>query len=263
MISAEKIQKMFDTPKDHTPIVTLVGSTDQQNFKVFWEKAGLEDVMDDMDANASKAGMPQSPVFITIVAGKDGHMHAQINIPLQQWSAGLHVDDYIEDTNNVQRITDWIAGFMETFSANGSVHAVDLRDGKTVFGSDTSRVEDMVRALSPKKEKSELMSDSLSIGSVDDILNGQMSMEEIKDVEKPDVTLDKAEAALKASSVIEAAAQKAPPVVVKLVKEVNDKDDKKVQEEILEKFGEKALKDLLARTKRPLLVQLKPKSKKA
>lgn len=253
---------MFDTAEGHTPIVTLVGSTSQENFKVFWEKAELEDVMDDMDANASKAGMEYSPIFITLVAGTDGHLHAQINVPLQSWNSGLRIDESLAETKNVPRITDWVAGFMETFSANDSVHAIDLRTGALMFGTDKNHVENMVRALSPKKEKSELMNDSMSIGSVDDILNGQMSVEDIKEIEKPNVTLEKAEASFKASELLETITKGIPVEQAELVEEINTRDDKKIQQDILDKFGEQALMDLLKRTKRPLLVTVSKKIKK-
>lgn len=263
MASIDEVQKFFQTPKGHTAKVIIVGATDKEHFKPFWEKEGLEDEMEDMDENASKLGMSYAPIFVVLnQSDKDKHIDAELIVPLQNFHAGLRIEKTILESKDIQRISDWSAGFLEIFCMNNSISALDILTGALLVGDSDGtqfKMDNVMRSIRGKKEKSELLGDAMDIGSVDEILGQQMSDKELKALSKktPEtkekkVSLDRAENMIDIANNVKAITLSAS------TKKQADDVLKSVQETIMKKYGFKALEELLAKTGQPLLVK-KPK----
>ncbi len=255
MAFIDEVKKVFQTPKDHEPRILLVGATDKANFDLVWSQHQMEDVIESMDENASKQGMSYSPVFIVVNEGKGGHLDTEITLPLQAWSSDMRVDESLLQTQNTQRITDWLAGFMEPFCMNNSISAIDIKTGLLIFGDPKGTVfkmDNVMKSIRPKKDKNELMSDAIDIGSVDDILAGQMSVEEMDRVSGKTEDLKMKEETLE---VIETVSVTSPDLA-----KLAEMTARATQQDIVDKYGFKALEDILARTGQTLLVK-KPKKK--
>lgn len=240
---------MFEIPENHVPYVLLAGGTNQKHFKRLWEPMVDEKVYKDMDNNSSRLGLPFHPVLVLIIGGTDGHLHSLVSLPLQKWQDGLRVEETVESSKNIQRVTDWVAGFMETFCMNNSISAVQLDTGKVTLGNPDDAafsVEGILKDIRPKKDVRGLGM-SGSIGSVDEILD-QMSKPQIeKFTKKPKKT--------------EAEKIDIVEKMIRLpVKDINDAAEakkaktKKEQQEIVDKYGFKALKDMTKRLKVPIVV---------
>lgn len=263
MAFSDEVKRAFKVAPNHEPRVILVGATDKENFGLVWSRHGLDDETADMDENASKQGMSSSPVFVVISQGTDGHVDAEISLPLQMWSAPLRMEGNLRDSKDLQRITDWLAGFMEPFCMNNSVSALNVQDGKMMFGGDDTifNMDEVMKNIRPKREKSELMSDALDIGSVEDILAGQMTVEQIERVGRD--ARDAKEPLSQHSRLgpsLEEEADEENRRQQDVVKEEQEKS-RITQQEIVDKYGFKALEELLERTGKELLVP-KPRSKK-
>ena len=77
--------------------------------------------------------------MILLYQGSGDHTHAQISIPTQSWEAEISIPDHLLKDNVPQRLTDWVAGFMEPFCSDNSISAVNVETGAFLFGEkDTS-----------------------------------------------------------------------------------------------------------------------------
>jgi hypothetical protein len=247
----DEIKRAFKVPANHDPRVILVGATDKSSFELVWGKHDLDEVTADMDENASKQGMSYSPVFVIVLEGKGGHIDAEIVLPLQSWGADLRLPKALRDSKDLQRITDWLAGFMEPFSMNDTVSGVDVQTGMLLFGDASMtafNMDNVMKSIRPKRDKSELMNDAINIGTVEEILAGQMTVKEVEKItRKPE----------RGAVSIEEEPDVKEPDLLKMAEDAA----RKTQQDILDKYGFKALEELLEKTGKPLLVT-KPKSKK-
>ena len=256
---SELIKKLFKVHEGHQARVLIAGATDKEHFENVFVDHGLENVTASMNENASKLGISYSPVFIMLETGKNGHIHANIALPLQSWVEGLDIDESLG--NDLQRVTDWSAGFMGSFSMDSSVSAIAIDTGKVVFGDPDNNmfnIENIMKDIRPKKDKAELMADSMDIGSVEDILGGQLTAEEIETKTMPEKKKDMelAEAILDQGNEIKRFVGVMPPVAEQV-----DKQMQSIQQDISDKYGFSALQELLKKTGQPLLIE-KPKRKK-
>lgn len=221
---------MFELPAGHTPKVIIGGGTNSKNFVGVWENVAPPEASKDMDENASKIKLPLSPAIVLLVQGEDGHIDTHICLPLQKWQAGMRVEKTVDDTNDIKRITDWCAGFMHSFCASGTIVAYDLATNQVILGEKNGvfDIEAVANEVAPKKEARTLE----SIGSVDDILKGLLTR-------KPEKKLT-----------VKDESPKAVEVPIKNL----DTDAKKQQQDIKDKYGIDALKDILGRSGKPLLL---------
>lgn len=220
------IEAMFQIPEGHTPKVIIGGGTNAKNFTGVWKDIAPDEASKDMDENSSKMKLPLSPVLVLLIQGEDGHIDTHISLPLQKWQALMKVEKSVDDTNDMKRITDWCAGFMHGFCASGTIAAYDLATNQVILGEKNGvfDIESVANEVAPKKEARFLE----SIGSADDILKGLF---------KPEKKL-----------MVKDESPKAVEVPIKNL------DAKKQQQDIKDKYGIDALKDMLKRTKKPLLL---------
>lgn len=231
MNPAEGLDAAFNVPLNHTPKVMLTGGTDFKNFSKVWADTVPEEKLKDMDENSSKNKVPLHPVMVLIVQGGDGHVHAQISLPLQEWSGDLVLEESVSDSKDLRRLTDWCAGFMEVFCFNGTVAAHDLDKNEVIFGTDSALITELVSAGKPRRSVPSLE----SIGSVEDIL-GQLGDKEIEEMKRIPVKDES-------------------PEEVKVPVENKAAEERKKQQEVADKYGFPALKELLEKMKQPLLIE--------
>lgn len=237
----ELVKGMFKEKEKHTAKVLIIGGTDQTNFEAVWSKHDIEEYTSDMDANASKNRMVVSPVAVLLEEGEGGYIDARITLPLQGWVSDLRIEPSIEESKDLQRITDWVAGFMEVFCMNSTITGLDISTGAYVFSDEKHSVlklDDILKR--PKKDKGDLMMDDQGIGSVEDILSGQLTQKEIDTFVqgKPEASVEAVE--------VPVAQEEAGSTHTAM---------RATQEEIVAKYGYQALKDLVARTGQPLLIK--------
>lgn len=226
----DDIRKAFKVGDDHTPKVIISGGTDNIHLMRVFEAHGIETHVKDMDENASKAGMTLSPVLFLVNEHQD-HIDVDMHLPLQFWSAPINVDESVLESKDTKRITDWIAGFMYGFVSNRTVSAVDIATEKIILGSENTdifSIANVLKSTRPKVARSELMSQEMDIGSPEEILG----------LTKVDVANE-------------------TPVAVSVPLLDKDADARAIQQDIVDKYGMKALKDLLTKTGQPLLVDKK------
>lgn len=234
---------MFEIPEGHTPVVLIGGGTEESKFSRCFEESTGDKATNDMDANTSRAGMPLHPVLVLIVKGKNGHLHALMNLPLQKWDSPLVIEDSIEESRDVRRVTDWVAGFMHTFCANDTISAIDLITNAVLIGKESTALEVMVRGTRPTKDMR-----LESIGSVDDILNGQLGKEEIEAMtNKPE------EGAI--ASLERLLVEDKTPELVQVPIINKDEEMRAQQQEIVDKYGWQALVDITKRMKTKILIK--------
>lgn len=227
-----EVEAMFDVPEGHTAKVIIGGGTNFENFNATWHALIPEKILKDMNENATRANLPFSPVLILLAEGADGHIDASISLPLQKWAEGLSVEPSIYETNDLRRITDWCAGFLHSFCATGSVNSRDLITNQLDIGKETGvfDMESAITASAPKREARILE----SIGDVDEIL-GQLDTKGIEEMKRLPVK------------------DESPEEVPVSIEKPQDKL-RQTQQNIVEKYGFKALQDMLSRTKQPLLI---------
>jgi hypothetical protein len=235
-----EIEAMFEVPEGHTPKVLIGGGTNHKNFAKVWDSMVEEKVYKDMDNNSSRLGLPLHPVLVLLIQGDDGHIHALISLPLQKWDAPMRIESTIDASNDLRRVMDWCAGFMEVFCMNDSISAVDLTTNTVVLGDPKASygIEGVMSEIRPKKDVRGTA--GLDIGSVDDIL-GQLSKPQIEKFQKK---VKKEPATEKVTRI---------PVKEEVKEEVRMKAQ---QQEVLEKYGKKALQELCKSMKMPLLIDL-------
>lgn len=234
-----EMNAMFDVPDGHTPKVLLAGGTEQDKFTRVWQEIP-EDKLKDMDTNSSRLHLPVHPVFVLIYIGEDAHVHASISLPLQDLQEELHIEESILETKDLKRITDWVAGFMEAFCMNDTVTAIDLVTEQPIIGGKNPAfsMQGLMKDIRPPKDMR-----LESIGDVDDILNGQLNAKEIEEIRHPSP-----EGLLKKAKAVE---MKSIPVV--------EEDPnillKKQQQEVVDKYGWKALEEMTKKMKQPILIE--------
>lgn len=270
------IQTMFKVPEGHTPKVLLGGGTEAKMFMKIWDGQIPDETLQKLDEAASVAKLPLNPFLVLLVQGEDGHIHAQTSLPLVKWTAEIHVEDSVSESKELIRITDWCAGFMQSFCANGTVAAYDLLTEMILLGEDNNpafSIKASVKGVAPQREVRELSSFADDIGNVDEIL-GQMSSKQIKKAMAPielntnpigqdfffDMFKEKGSLPAQESGSFKELSKRVlgvkdaspEPVSVPIVNV--DAEQRKVQQDIVDKYGMEALKDILSRSKQPLLV---------
>lgn len=237
MKTTKQIEGMFTIKEGHTPKILIGGGTNHQHFAPFWENAIGDKKLKDMDSNASRMGLPLSPLLVLLVQGEDNHIDAILSLPLQKWQGDLALDATIEATNDLKRITDWCAGFLDVFCMDNTVSAVDLATNKPFYG-DPEKSPFGIEKVYQSTREDVRGTGGLDIGSVDEIL-GQVSQSKTEKV----MRTKKAEK----KEIVE------EPKIVEVKKE--KKDILKEQQEIVKKYGYAALKEMADRMNMPILVQ--------
>jgi hypothetical protein len=227
-----ELKTMFKIPEGHEPVALIIGGTEEEKFTRQFDDKIEDSALKDMDVHSSQAGLATHPVMVVVIKGENGHLHSIMNLPLQNWQSGMVVEDAIEDSKDIRRVTDWVAGFMHAFCANETISAIDLTTGdKLIEGAD---MDSVVKSVRPKRE---IRLDS--IGSVEDILAGQITKEEAKQIPVVDESPEEVEV-----PIIDVEAEKQEKM-------------RREQAEIVEKFGWDALKEMSKRMNFPIVIKKK------
>lgn len=242
---SQHIATLFEISEGHTAKVVICGGTDLKTFQPSMQRMLPEELLKEMDENTSRLGLSLHPVLATLMQGTDGHVHVNMALPLQKWSADMVIEPSVLESKGLSRITDWVAGFMEVFCMNDSISAYDLETEQMMIGSKNGvyNLPDIIKDIVPKRELPAMD----SAGSVEEIL-GQMSNEEIEAVTE--------EGANKAAYI-----EKTEAVVERIIKskDINEQDKemvlKKTQQAVMKKYGYAALVELATKMGQPLLVK--------
>lgn len=260
---------------EHTPKVLIVGGTNEEQVRQQFGDQIPEEVVGGMDAATNQTKLPLHPVLVLVSQGVKDHTHVFMSFPLMNFEKILRVTPHIAETNDLRRITDWSLGFLEAFAMNNSLSVMDLLTGvREVEGMDGYDIEAVIGEVRPKREVRTLP----SIGSVDDILSGQLGKEEIDALHdtKPTVITEG-----NAGDVIEGLLNKIKELELNKIKELENKPEEtvetppeapavtppqentalKMQQEVCDKYGYKAVQDLCKKMNMPILIT-KPKKAK-
>lgn len=280
---SKELETLFEIPENHTPVVLISGGTD---FEHFTRNCG--DMLDEsktkgMDENAARAGLPLSPFMVLLVQGADNHVHALASLPLQKWQYDLRLEPSIEESKDVRRVTDWVAGLIDLFCKDDTVHGMNLITGDIVFGDPKEgqmSLEATVREVTPKREVRG--TSNIDMEDLGDFI-GQLSKKEIEEKvgKKKKSNVDIVEEGLEAlreltgrtlapkekAQLLEIAQKedgvapvKRTPIKTKeeKVEVVDGEKTKKLikeQKDIVKKFGYDALKEMSERMKFDILIE--------
>lgn len=216
----KELETLFDIPEGHTPKVLLAGQTDNEQFV---EDKGVHTVL------------------ALLVMGKD-HVHALFTVPALERDGEIDIDESLLKTNDLKRITDWLAGMLSAQCLRGTVGALDIVTEQTIIGED---IKELVKGVRPPVDLR-----LESIGSVDDILSGQLGKKEIDQMLKPKSPED---LLAQTKDMIKEVDEQLKRIPVK--EEDPNALLKKQQQEVVDKYGWKALETMAKKMKQPILVE--------
>lgn len=210
----KKINSLVSLPDGFTPRVVVAGGTREREFKAVFNGMLPLEVTDMMDENASKVGLPFSPVMVIISEHTSGVVDAHMIVPLQKFSEPMRIEKSVL-SGGTQRVMDYVAGLMSSFCKTESLVANDVTTGQVLMG-DTAVIEvnEMLNVVTPKESRK--ITEEMYIGDPDEILKGLEIPQEPK--VDPDIEI------------------------------------RKTQQEVVDKYGWKALEELSKQMKQKILI---------
>lgn len=251
----------------HTTKVIIFGATDDETIRRSFEGAIPESVIDGMQSNQMRARAMVSPIFAAVMTNdKTGEVDVNVYLPLDNYSGNLHLDHKIEATKNLQRISDWVSGFMEVGSHQHSVFAVELATG-AVWVGDKDEVPDAffqsMEASLKEIEKaavkplSERLPDTNKVTEIVDLMKDLKELMEQNGI-KPPTDMDLSKVVVESQEDFDAPTN---PVAVSKEEEKKKVAEEKVekqkieQQKIVDRYGWDALVELTTRNKVKIVIK--------
>lgn len=248
--------------------VIVVGSTDEIEIRKSMDDQHIpQTYIDQMPINRAKAASSANPfVFAIHTDDKTGELGVDASLPLDGWSSSMHIEHAIQRSKNLQRLTDWSAGFLEVMTFNHSVLGIEVATGALWIGDTDVLSDQLLKSMEnsldaierkPTVPRAQMMKDAKDL-DLGQMLQGLASL-----LEKHGIDTGKVKEEVVVydqQGVQDEFEPPANPVEVKKVEAKKKKEDTKLalkrkeQQDIVARYGWEALEELSTRTKQPIVI---------